>query len=292
MGGWRVLIAVVASLAALAPAVWLWSRSAAGPPIASPPASLAAPLDLLPIEDELAALREALATERRQRVALAAEVERLRERLETSAAGGPSQLPAAGAAAATPIDPELAEAALDDDAPTEIPTSGRPWFDAAALAAHGAPPSEIERLTGIFSESEMQRIDLAHRARREGWHRKRRFYKAVEAQQGRLREEIGDETYDLLLYATGRANRVVLSDVLSDSPAASAGLLPGDMILSYDGQRVFAGRDLVRATTQGELGESVAVDVLRSGKIVRLYASRGALGARLRSARRMPEIRW
>ncbi len=291
MGGWRVLIAVVASLAALTPAVWLWSRSAAGPPIASPPASLAAPLDRLPIEDELASLRQALATERRQRVALAADVERLRERLETSAAGGPSQLPAEGAAAATPIDPELAEAALDDDAPTESPKSGRPWFDAAALAAHGAPLSEIERLSEIFSESEMQRIDLMHRARREGWKRKR-YNKVSEGQQRRLREEIGDESYDLLLYASGRANRVVLSDVLGDSPAANAGLLPGDMILSYDGQRVFAGRDLVRATTQGELGESVAVDVLRRGEMVRLYASRGALGARLRAARLLPETRW
>ena len=292
MGGWRVLIAVVASLAALAPAVWLWSRCAAGPPTASPTANVAPPLDLLPAEEELAALREAVASERRQRLALAAEVERLRERLEALAVGAAPGTPGTGASAAVgPIDPELAAAAPDDDAPAESPTSRRPWFDAAALAAHDAPPSEIERLSEIFSQSEMQRIELMNLARREGWKRKR-YNKAIEAQQRRLREEIGDESYDLLLYATGRANRVVLSDVLSDSPAARAGLQAGDTILSYDGERVFASRELLRATTQGELGESVAVDVLRSGEVVRLYPSRGALGARLHSARLLPETRW
>ncbi len=293
MGGWRVLIAVVASLAALAPAVWLWSRGAAGPPTASPTANAAAPIDPLPVEVELVALREAVASERRQRLALAAEVERLRERVETFAGGAAPGTPGTGAsAAAGPIDLELAEAALDVDAPAESPRSRPPWFDPAALAANGTPPSEIERLSEIFSESEMQRIELTHRARREGWNRNRRYTKAIEAQKRHLREEIGDESYDLLLYATGRANRVVLSDVLSDSPAARAGLQAGDTILSYDGERIFATRELVRATTQGELGESVALDVLRGGEVVRLYASRGALGARLRSARRLPETRW
>ena len=172
------------------------------------------------------------------------------------------------------------------------PASGRPWFDATLLAARGAPAAEIERLSDIFSESEMQRIDLDHRARREGWHRKRRYYNAIRAQQQHFREDIGDETYDLLLYATRRGNRVVLSDVLGNSPAANAGLQPGDMILSYDGERIFTGRELQRATTQGEIGESVAVDVLRRGERLRLYTTRGALGARLRSMRMLPETRW
>ena len=64
------------------------------------------------------------------------------------------------------------------------------------------------------------------------------------------------------------------------------------MILSYDGERIFAGRDLVRATTQGEIGESVALDVLRRGERMRLYTTRGALGARLRLMRLLPETRW
>lgn len=285
MGGWRVLIAVVASLGALAPAVWLWSRCAAAPPSGPPSANPAPRLDPSTAEQELGVLREALAVERRQRIALADEVGRLHERLEASAA-------AAGTPAAVPIFPELAEAGIHDEAPAERPTSSQPWFDAAALAAHGAPPDEIERLNDIFSESEMDRIELAHRARREGWHRKKRYFNEIEAQQSRLREDLGDETYDLLLFASGRTNRVVLSDVLGDSPAASAGLQPGDMILSYDGERIFKRRDLLRATTQGEIGDSVPVDVLRAGHLVRLYTARGALGARLRSARLLPETRW
>jgi hypothetical protein len=293
MGGWRVLIAVVASLAALAPAAWLWSRCAAGPPTASPTPNLAAPLDPLAPQPQLAELREALASERRQRLALAAEVEWLRERIEAFAGSAAPGTPGTSArAAAERLDPEPAEAAMDDDAPSKIATPHPPWFDAAALASHGAPPSEIERLGEIFSESEMQRIELTHRAQREGWNRNRRYNKAIKAQQQQLREEIGDETYDLLLYATGRSNRVVLSDVLSNSPAERAGLQAGDAILSYDGERVFASRELLRATTQGELGESVAVEVLRRGEVMRLYAPRGALGARLRQARRLPENRW
>ena len=287
MGGWRVIIAIVASLGVLAPAVWLWSRCAAEPPVASPSADEMAGSAHAAAEEELAALREALASERRQRLALAAEVELLRQEIQASAAGAAPEIPGAD-----PIDAEQDQAGLDDEALAEGATPGRPWFDAASLAAHGAPAAEIERLSDLFSESEMQRIDLTHRARREGWHRKRRYYNAIEAQEQRLREEIGDETYDLLLYATGRGNRVVLSDVLGDSPASSAGLRPGDMILSYDSVRIFAGRDLLRATEQGEIGESVAVDVLRGGEVVRLYATRGALGARLRSMRLLPETRW
>ncbi len=56
---------------------------------------------------------------------------------------------------------------------------------------------------------------------------------------------------------------VMIGTVEPDSAAARAGLKPGDIILSLDGETIAGADDLVRALTGEKIGRSVGLDVLR-----------------------------
>ena len=63
-----------------------------------------------------------------------------------------------------------------------------------------------------------------------------------------------------------RDNGVVLSDVLPGSPAARAGVRPGDIVLSLDGKAMDNSRQLQVNLYRHQAGESVRLEVLRDGK--------------------------
>jgi hypothetical protein len=277
----RVVWGSVAGLALLVPLVWALGHGAdrgipvlAGERAESAPAAPAA---------EVERLRAELAEQRERRQELALEVEWLRAQLDALARSREAApAPTEGAGAAGPGEPESG---------AEEPEEEELWFDGDALAAAGVAPYEIDRLRETFDASEMQLIDLEHQARREGWYRSRRYWQSLRDVRLGLREEIGDDSFDLLLYATGRNNRVVIDDVLRESPGEQAGFRAGDVVMSYGGRRVFKAGELKRATTQGDLGDRVAVDVLRGDERIRLYTQRGPIGVKLRPARELPEAR-
>jgi hypothetical protein len=170
----------------------------------------------------------------------------------------------------------------------EEPEDG--WFDDAALAQAGLLPYEIDRIRDIFDASEMAAIGLEHQARREGWYGSPRYKQALYDQRTDLRANIGEEDFDLLLYASGRENRVVIDGLLRGSPGDRAGLQQGDVVLSYEGRRIFKAPELKRATVQGKAGDIVPIVVVRNGEVMRVYAERGPLGVRLRPDARLPEV--
>jgi C-terminal processing protease CtpA/Prc len=139
-----------------------------------------------------------------------------------------------------------------------------------------------------FARSEMELLQLEDRARREGWYGGSRYSQALRDLRGSLRAELGDESYDRLLFASGRRNRVVVDDLLDRSPAQQAGIQPDDVICRYDGSRVFRAGELKGATSEGSAGELVAVEVMREGEHVRIYVPRGPLGVKISQARRLP----
>ena len=98
----------------------------------------------------------------------------------------------------------------------------------------------------------------------------------------------GEEAYAALLYATGRPNSVVVTDVLESSPARDAGLEPGDEILRYASERLFRPNELRLATAAGEPNEFVSIEVRRDGRPVTLQVRRGPLGVLLQGATRPP----
>jgi hypothetical protein len=93
-----------------------------------------------------------------------------------------------------------------------------------------------------------------------------------------LRAELGDADYERYLEGTGQPHRVVVRAVEAESAAAHAGLLPGDEIRAYAGERVFNQRDLNALMQAGTPGEVVAATVVRDGQTLQLYVTRGPLG--------------
>jgi hypothetical protein len=93
-----------------------------------------------------------------------------------------------------------------------------------------------------------------------------------------LRRELGDADYERYLAATGQPTRVVVRNVAPASAAANAGLLPGDEILAYAGQRVFNLRELNTLMLQRSPGEIVSTAVIRDGVPLQLYVNGGLLG--------------
>lgn len=93
-----------------------------------------------------------------------------------------------------------------------------------------------------------------------------------------LRTELGDDDYARYLAATGRPTNVGVSTVLSSSAAQTAGIMAGDEIVSYAGQRVFDTRELNQLLLEGNPGEQVIVDIERDGQPLQLVMPRGPLG--------------
>ena len=93
-----------------------------------------------------------------------------------------------------------------------------------------------------------------------------------------LRAELGDPDYERYLEATGRPTSVGVRSVLTSSPAEQAGLLPGDQVVAYSGQRVFDMSEINSLILGGQPGETVAIDVLRDGQQIQLYVPRGPIG--------------
>ncbi len=58
----------------------------------------------------------------------------------------------------------------------------------------------------------------------------------------------------------------LVSAVTPESPAAKAGLQPGDVILKFDGKDITTMRGLPRLVAQAPIGKSVDVEVLRAGE--------------------------
>lgn len=62
----------------------------------------------------------------------------------------------------------------------------------------------------------------------------------------------------------------LIASVVPGKPADNAGLKPGDIILSFDGQEIEEMRDLPRLVAQSTVGETYSINVWRNGKLKKL----------------------
>ena len=151
------------------------------------------------------------------------------------------------------------------------------------LIEAGFAAGQARQLLSRVDAVAMERLNLQYQAVRDGWMGTDRYREALSALPD-LREivttEFGDDAYDRYLYATGRPNRLVVRDVLKDSPATSAGLQPGDRVLAMDNQRIYSTRDLMSIASAGSEGETVPLVVERGDAVFEVYVPRGPLGIR------------
>ena len=292
--GRSVGLASLAGLVLLG-AFWLGRMSApAGPAVTPPPASdIASPGQPAVLEG---AELEAVDARSRELEAQVAWLQDQLARLGQEPASPPPAL-----RSATPASAETRQTAV----PAPLRSQGLDWkrsvdpsqfaateFDGSELLARGMPRSEVERLLELFDEIEMERSEVTEQAQREGWLNERRYRNEMLELELATREEIGDDSYDAMLYATGQQNRVKIRVLLENSPNRSFGFEAGDVVLLYDGRLIFRPPELRETARLGEPGEWVIVDVLRNGEVVHLSGQRGPIGARLQPARILPSALW
>ncbi len=221
---------------------------------------------------EIARLRQEIAQERALRTAPVATL---------PAEPAPARPPAAAPPVADDL-PGTSGAEVEAEA-----AKASPWFDAAALEQVGWSRDEVERVRQRWEEYQLAKLEVENQRARKvpGWKElgKRLFQIEVQA-----RNDLGDEGYEAMRFAAGQTNRVVLSELLEISPASDAGLMSGDEVISYGGQRVFSAGALKFHTQSGEPGAWTEVRVLRAGEERRFFVRRGPLGARLEAVHRDP----
>jgi hypothetical protein len=235
-----------------------------------------APRDDSLLEEQLARVQEALAQATEERAWLMQRLASLEAQLADLDSRPEPDTPVVDAAADAPPDPR---------APAE-------YSGLEALTAAGIPADQAAAIQARLDAWDLERLQLQDRATREGWQRTPRYYKAARALQEafkELRPEIGEDSYDRLLYALGRSNRVEVRDVMQYSAAEQAGLRAGDRLIAYAGQRVFNTPELTALTAEGTAGEPVLVRIERAGELQELYLPRGPLGIRLAPGRQAPQ---
>lgn len=243
--------------------------------LSTPPTHGASPDSL---QVQLAVLGEQVAAERQARKRLEKELAGLAQSLSelqagygTGQAGGPSP------SETNALSNGLLESSNADPLTT--------------LTAAGFTPARAEQVKKRLDKFALDRLSLWDTATREGWLNSEKYQqqlKAIQTGEDGFRDDLGDTDYDRMLYALGEPNRVTVQEVMLGSASAASGIQAGDMILSYDGARVFKFEDLRGATVRGTAGELVPVTVQRGDKVESVYVPRGPLGVRLDAARVVP----
>lgn len=232
------------------------------------------------VEDRLLRLEQVIAEERDARIALEDTLAMLFEELERIEGSG------SGAAREQQARAELeAEAERRRQARANERGSSR---DAAEWMKNFQERRVGRMVEGGFAEDEARRIlqleaEAAYKALQASWEAERSGealdpFAADANPQSILRSEIGDDAYARYLEAQGQPTAVSITQVLDGSPGSSAGLLPGDEIVSYNGERLFSVAELRKLTMQGSRGEDVVIEINRDGTRIQLTVPRGPVG--------------
>jgi membrane-associated protease RseP (regulator of RpoE activity) len=226
--------------------------------------------------------------------AVADETDQLRQRVDDLAEGWgrmQAELAALRARLVTLERRPLSTAAGDDQ------DDGRPATPQSAqqrrelLVEAGVSPEQADEIVWRDAQTTMSRLELRDTATREGWlgtERYRDELRQLSEDDVPLRDEIGDRAYDRWLYLSGEDNRIAVDRVIPGSVGEEAGLQPGDIVESYDGEQVFDFQDLSAATSRGERDQLVSVRVRRGGQDVELWLPRGPIGIQLDATRVEP----
>jgi hypothetical protein len=240
-------------------------------------------------EASLTAIRDELLAEHDARVGLAQKMKQEIERLYAASATVSAAKQATGSGVQRPAEPSDASLESTSDPSGELESElAETWFSESALLDSGIPAEEVRRLRKVFDDAELEKRYLRDYAIREGWITSSRYTDALREIRQELHTSLGDEDYDKVLFATGRSNRVRVSDALQGSAATAAGIRSGDVIIRYAGNRVFDPNALYVWSTEGKADAPTEVEVLRNGEIIHLFIPRGPLGTRFNHERVAP----
>lgn len=144
----------------------------------------------------------------------------------------------------------------------------RKHFDVRAALRAGLTPEEVEALHEKWETAEMA-AELTFEDR---FGKGRRAKPGPRLYDQLLREHLNDDDFDVVLYSTGQMNRVRIESVEGRPDAYADQLQPGDVIESYDGERIFHLSQLQKLIRAGEEGTVVPYTIRRGNEIIALEA--------------------
>lgn len=216
--------------------------------------------------------------------ALAVQDERI-ARLEAQLAAAVDQ-PAAvmslvADAAATALSDEGASAATDSPRPPRGPAT------VAMLIEQGFAEADASQLVADLDALKLERLQIMYQANRPGGADTNELSSAMQAlpsERQMIEERFGEEGYEKYLYASERPNRLVVQDVLNNSPAAAIGLKAGDQLISAANRRIYSVGDLMRAAASATGGQ-MALVIRRGDALIESTLPAGPLGVTTSLAR-------
>jgi C-terminal processing protease CtpA/Prc len=226
----------------------------------------------LPVEERVAALERAVSDERLARQYLQEEVFYLTSELERVSGNGNFRQADEVRAAQAEDEASNSRMSRREENRRRNSLEGR----MERLIEAGFLPSQASMIVQRESELQMDSIKARYEAERSG--DPTDFFRSRNASSQVLRDELGDADYERYLVANDRSTSVSVSSVIESSPAQSAGLLPGDEIVRYDGERVFSMTDLTRQAIDGTAGQNIVVDIMRDGTPMQVVMPRGPIG--------------
>ena len=265
-----LLVAIILSATAAFGAAAYYFKTEESSPVGTGPLDTNTFDPTLPVEARVDALEKAVSDERLARQLLQDEVFYLTNELDRLTAperfAPPEEISSEAVAESEP------EMSREDRRRRARTREGR----IERLVEAGFLPSQADWITQREQELQMQALQQRFDAERIGeevdWMANRSLTGDT------LREELGDADYERYLEANNRSTSVSVSSVIESSPAQTAGLMPGDQIIRYDGERVFSMTDLTRQTMVGEPGQTVVVDIMRNGNMMQVVMPRGPVG--------------
>ena len=150
------------------------------------------------------------------------------------------------------------------------------------LTASGFAPDRAQTIVDRVSELQWEIMRDRYEARSAGTPR---AFGLDYDPNWRLRQEIGEPEYEQYLEALGMRNEVQVASVMASSPASGVGLKPGDVIVSYNGTRVYSTRELQVLSMGAEPGQNSVVEVLRDGARMQVSLPTGPMGVQVRGMR-------
>ena len=145
------------------------------------------------------------------------------------------------------------------------------------LAAVGYSDDTIQYIRGLWEGYKEEEEAIDEESARGNWKPATTRYLGIKEE---LRIDLGDELYEAMLYATDQPNRAKIGKVVRTSPAAAADLRMQDVILSYDGERVFHPSDLARLSHLSDPEDWIELWIGRDGEELQVEVQGGPLGVR------------
>ncbi len=232
-----------------------------------------------PVDERLAALERTVAEERDARLVLEDQITLLLEEIDRIDTAGPEVLASRITELQSAQQITEARAAARSEAERRRSMSQRE-LQHSALTQGGFAPDRADQILERVSALQWELMQENYEARQSGTPVDR---SGLERNPDwLLRQELGDAEYEQYLNALRRPTQVSVENVMASSPASRAGVQNGDVILSYNGTRIFNSTELRSFAMGGDASASGAVlEVLRDGNRIQLAVPAGPMGVQV-----------